>query len=101
MGFKIIDATLNVPYRKRAVPNRLDVRLDSEHRRRLEELAQENGVPISEVVRRLIDGAYEDIVRARRRQAIERLIGLNVEDPPDPDTLSRELEAAHEPGGLH
>ena len=97
MGFKIIDATLNVPYRKRAVPNRLDVRLDSEHRRRLEELAQENGVPISEVVRRLIDGAYEDIVRARRRQAIERLIGLNVEDPPDPDTLSRELEAAHEP----
>ena len=81
--------------------NRLDVRLDSEHRRRLEELAQENGVPISEVVRRLIDGAYEDIVRERRKKAIERLIGLNVEDPPDPDTLSRELEAAHEPGGLH
>ena len=81
--------------------NRLDVRLDSEHRRRLEELAQENGVPISEVVRRLIDGAYEDIVRERRKQAIERLIELNVEDPPDPDALSRELEAAHEPGGLH
>ena len=81
--------------------NRLDVRLDFEHRRRLEELAGESGVPISEVVRRLIDGAYEDIVRARRKQAIERLIGLNVEDPPDPETLSRELEAAHEPGGLH
>ena len=81
--------------------NRLDVRLDSEHRRRLEELAGENGMPISEVVRRLIDGAYEDVVRERRKQAIERLIGLNVEDPPDPDALSRELEAAHEPGGLH
>ena len=37
----------------------------------------------------------------RRKQAIERLIRLNVEDPPDPGTLSRELEAAHEPGGLH
>ena len=81
--------------------NRLDVRLNSEQRRRLEELAQENGVPISEVVRRLIDGAYEDVVRARRKQAIERLIGLNVEDPPDPANLSRELEAAHDPGGLH
>ena len=82
--------------------NRLDVRLDSEQRRRLEELAQENGVPISEVVRRLIDDAYEDVVRARRKQAIERLIGwLNVEDPPDPANLSRELEAAHDPGGLH
>ena len=81
--------------------NRLDVRLDSEHRRRLEQLAQERGVAISEVVRGLIDGAYEDVLRARRKQAVERLIGLNVEDSPDPDTLSRELEAAHEPGGLH
>lgn len=81
--------------------NRVDVRLDIEHRRRLEELAQEKGAAISDVVRGLIDGAYEDILRNRRKEAIERLIGLNVEDPPDPDILSRELEAAHEPGGLH
>ena len=80
---------------------RLDVRLDARRRRRLEELAGERGVSISEVVRRLIDDAYGDLVRARRNQAIEQLIGMNVEDPPDPDTLSRELEAAHEPGGLH
>ena len=80
---------------------RLDVRLDAERRRRLEELVEERGVPISEVVRCLIDNAYEDIVRVRRKQAVERLIGLNVEDPPDPEALSRELEAAHEPGGLH
>ena len=80
---------------------RLDVRLDAERRRRLEELVEERGVPISEVVRCLIDDAYEDIVQVRRKQAVERLIGLNVEDPPDPEILSRELEAAHEPGGLH
>ena len=96
-----MDATPYVPYRIRTVTNRLDVRLDSEHRRRLKELAEENGVPISEVVRRLIDGAYEDVLRARRKQAVEHLIGLNVEDPPDPVTLSRELEASHEPGGLY
>ena len=101
MGFRIMDATPYVPYRIRTVTNRLDVRLDSEHRRRLEELAQEKGVAISDVVRRLIDGAYEDVLRARRKQAVERLIGLNVEDPPDPVTLSRELEAAHESGGLY
>ena len=81
--------------------NRIDVRLDVEHRRRLEELAQEKGAAISDVVRSLIDGAYEDVLRMRRKEAIERLIALNVEDPPDPDTLSRELEATHEPGGLH
>ena len=80
---------------------RLDVRLDSERRRRLEELVEEKGVPISEIVRCLIDDAYEGVVRERRRQAVQRLARLEVEDPPDAATLSRELEAAHEPGGLH
>ena len=80
---------------------RLDVRLDTERRRRLEEVVEERGVPISDVVRCLIDDAYEEIVRVRRKRAIERLIELNVENPPDPETLSRELEASHEPGGLH
>ena len=80
---------------------RLDVRLDAEQRRRLEELAEARAKPISYVVRRLIDDAYEEVLRERRRQAVERLIKLEVEDPPDPATLSRELEAAHDPGGLH
>ena len=80
---------------------RPDVRLNAETRRRLEELAEERGVPISEVVRHLIDDAYDGIMRERRRQAVERLTRLEVEDPPDAATLSRELEAAHEPAGLH
>ena len=80
--------------------SRLDVRLDIE-RRRLDELAEERGVPISEVVRCLIDDGYEGIMRDRRKQAVERLIVLNLEDPPDPNALSRELDAAHEPGGLY
>ena len=48
--------------------NRLDVRLDVEHRRRLEELAQEKGAAISDVVRSLIDGAYEDTCAAAARR---------------------------------
>ena len=80
---------------------RLDVRLDSEHRQRLEKLAEEKGEPISEVVRRLINDAYEEIMRERRIRAAETLASLEVEDPPDPEQLSRELEAAHEPGGLY
>ena len=80
---------------------RLDVRLDAERRRRLEEIVQERGLPISDVVRRLIDDAYEDVMYKRRREAVARLVSLEVEDPPDADTLSRELEAAHEPSGLY
>ncbi len=80
---------------------RLDVRLDAERRRRLEELVSERGEPISEVVRRLIDDAYDGVIQERRRLAVQRLVELEVEDPPDAATLSRELEAAHEPGGLY
>ena len=80
---------------------RLDVRLNAEQRQRLEELAEERGAPISDVVRRLIDEAYEGVMRERRKRAVERLMRLAVEDPPDAATLSRELEGAHEPGGLH
>ena len=80
--------------------NRLGVRLNDEHRRRLDELVQEEGATISDAVRNMIDAAYEDMLRTRRQQAVERLIGLHLEDPPDPDTISRELEATHAPGGL-
>ena len=80
---------------------RLDVRLDAERRRRLEEVVEERGAPISEVVRGMIDDAYESTMRERRRNAAERLFALEVEDPPDPDTLSRELEETYEPGGIH
>ena len=80
---------------------RLDVRLDDERRRRLEELVEERDMPISEVVRRLIDDAYEEIMLERRKAAVERMVALEIEDVPDPETLSRELEAAHEPGGLY
>lgn len=80
---------------------RLDVQLDSERRRRLEEIVHETGLPISDVVRRLIDLAYIGVIHERRRGAAARLVSLEVEDPPDPATLSRELEDAHEPGGTH
>ena len=79
---------------------RLEVRLDAERRSRLEELAEQRGAPVSEVVRLLIDDAYEQIMLERRRRAVERLISLQIEDMPDPEELSRQLESAYEPGGI-
>ena len=80
--------------------DRLDVRLDPEHRRKLRELAAEQGAPVSEAVRRLIDRAYEETLRARRKRAAQVLAQLEIEEVPDPVTLSRQLEGANEPGGL-
>ena len=66
----------------------------------MEYLVKERGLPISEVVCRLIDDAYEDVMRKRRMEVVERMVNLNVEDVPDAATLSRKLEKAHEPGGI-
>jgi hypothetical protein len=83
------------------IAERLDIRLDSERKRKLAELAESQGASISEVVRTMIDRDYEDILRKKRQEAARRLIALEVEDVPDPDTLSRQLEAAHDPGDLY
>ena len=80
---------------------RLDVRLDDEWRRRLEKIVEEREAPISEVVRRLIDDAYEDVMRERRSRAVERMAAMEIDVPLDPDELSREFEAAHETCGLY
>jgi len=82
------------------VTDRLEVRLDPERRRKLSELATEHGAPVSEVVRQMIDQAYEETLRVRRLRAARQLARLAVEDVPDPETLSRQLEGTYEPADL-
>jgi len=81
--------------------SRLEVRLDEVRRRKLEELAHERDASITRVVQELIDRAYEeDVIRKRRKDAAERLAGLEVGKPMSPDELSRLLDEAHRPGDL-
>lgn len=80
---------------------RLDIRLDHDCRARLDAVVQDTGLSASEIIRSLIDRAYEDVLRKERQNAFERLISLNIETPPDPAELSRELEEAHAPGQIY
>ncbi len=82
------------------VTERLEVRLDRERRRKLSELAESRGVPVSEAVRQMIDEAYKEALRERRIRAARELALLAVEDVPDPTTLSRQLEGTYEPADL-
>ena len=75
---------------------RLEVRLDDERRERLDELAETAGVPMSEVVRRLIDDAWEAVMLERRMAAVERLSALRGEKVPDPEILSSQLTRTYE-----
>ncbi len=77
---------------------RLEVRLDPEHQRRLRDLAALRNIPVSETVRRLIDEAYDAGLNARRLQAALALGQMEIEDVPDPATLSKQLEQTYDPG---
>jgi predicted transcriptional regulator len=79
---------------------RLDVRLDHERRRKLSELAAARSSSVSEVVREMIDQAYEEGLRADRVRAARELAQLAVEDVPDPETLRRQLEGTYDSAHL-
>lgn len=81
--------------------DRLEVRLDPVRRRKLTALSAARGASISEIVREMIDRLYEEVDRAERRRAVDELAQMQIEDVPDPDTLSRELDAAHDVGDLY
>jgi predicted DNA-binding protein len=80
--------------------SRFEVRLDSECRERLSELAESRGTTAAEIVRQLIDDAYEEVLGHRRLQAAEELIASNAEIPPDPEELSQLLGTAHDLCGI-
>ncbi len=80
---------------------RLEVRLDEEHRAHIEEIAGVQGVSISDVVRALIDDAYEEMWRQRRLRAAQRIAAITVEDAPDPEELARQLNNKYEPADFN
>ena len=55
--------------RRGRMTDRMELRLDGERRRRLAEIAEVRGIPRSQVVRELIDRAYEDSVSAPRSES--------------------------------
>lgn len=75
---------------------RLEVRLDTEHQRRLEVVLEERRVAVSELVRQLIDAAYEEIALARRLEAVRQIAAMGIEDVPDPEELSRQLARTYD-----
>ncbi len=77
------------------VKPRLEVRLDENHRRKLDSLLETTGLTPSTVVREAIDLMYEVKARERRRRAVEAIANMELEDLPDPEELSRQLDEAH------
>jgi uncharacterized protein (DUF1778 family) len=76
--------------------DRLEVRLDPDRRRKLAAVAEVRGAPVSAVVRELIDEAYEAIRQAERLRAAQEIGQMQLEDVPDPETLSRQLDRTYE-----
>lgn len=77
--------------------NRLEIRLDTERRRKLDELARSHHVSVSDLIRTLLDHEYEEWLRAERVRAAQEMAALSIEDVPEPDLLGQQLSEAYEP----
>jgi predicted transcriptional regulator len=77
---------------------RLEVRLDPQRQHMLREIAAVYEVPRSEVVRQMIDDAYEVVLLERRRAAVRRIVAAQAggEAMPDPDELARQMADKYE-----
>ncbi len=72
---------------------RIEVRLDAEHLKKVSDLKAAYGSSTSDAVRRAIDEAYEKVIRQRRQEALERILASEgIEDVPEPDELKRQNE---------
>ncbi len=72
--------------------DRIEVRLDEEHVKKLAELKAAYGTSASEVVRRAIDEAWEEQSAERRKKALDEMLSIHLDDEiPDMDTLKRQL----------
>ncbi len=80
---------------------RVEIRLDREQRRMLDELADAERASVSDTMRRLIKRAYEERMREKRLAAVARIAAAQVEDVPDPEELSRQLDQTYDLGDLY
>lgn len=78
-----------------AQTGRVEVRLDLEVQRKLEEVASVRGSSVSGVVRDLIERSYEEEMSQRRQKAAEEIGRLELEDVPEVDVLKEQLDGAH------
>lgn len=81
-------------------PQRVEIWLDPGTRWKLEEMAAARVLPVSKLVRSLIEHSYKGKVTGTARLAVAEKIGqMEIEDAPKPDELKRQLSSeAHGPG---
>ncbi len=79
------------------VTRRFEIRLDPERRRRLDQVAKDEGKSDADAFRRLLDLGYEGWMRDRRLDAVRRIAEMELpDDVPDPEELNRQLESTYD-----
>lgn len=71
---------------------RLEVRLDQEYREKLDEVIRRRGASVSALIREMIDQFYEEAELQERLAAVQRIADSQIEELPDPEELSRQLD---------
>jgi predicted transcriptional regulator len=74
---------------------RVEMRLDDETYEDLAELAAERQTSVSATMREAIRLLREERDREERRKAVDELAAMEIEEMPDPEELSRQLNSTY------
>jgi predicted transcriptional regulator len=70
---------------------RVEVRLDADRKQKLNKIAEIRDESVSELVRQMIDRLYDEAMLEYRLELVRRMSEANVEEMPDPEELSRQM----------
>ena len=70
---------------------RVEVRLDADRKQKLNKIAEIKDESVSELVRQMIDRLYDEAMLEYRLELVRRMSEANVEEMPDPEELSRQM----------
>ncbi|MEX0683030.1 MAG: hypothetical protein WED85_13670 [Dehalococcoidia bacterium] len=77
---------------------RIEIRLDPEHARKVAELREVYHATTSDVVRKSIDAAHQELVERKRKEALDWIVSHEgFEDVPDVETIKRQSGRSNDP----
>lgn len=80
---------------------RLEARIDRERRHKLAALTENEHRSVSDIIRKIIDQEYDLRMIEVRMRILREMAVLNLEDVPEPDELSNQLNGVYDLDDLY
>ena len=79
----------------KTLKKRVEIQLDGEEYRKIEELAKLKGKPVAKIVREAVSMYHDAVSNEERKKAVRNMAGIQA-DMPSWEDVEKEIESLHE-----